>query len=140
MSTKAIKISGWALVGVLTFLFGFSAFLKLTHNPAALAQAASMGFDSGTFWLIGLIELVCLVLFLMPRTAFLGSLLLIAYMGGAIATHLQHQQPVFIAVVVETLIWVSLFLRFPILVREVLSFTKREKPKSSGAVKVCGAG
>jgi hypothetical protein len=121
MSHKIIKTSGWILTIVLALMFAFSAFLKLSLNETALAQATSLGMDAGTFRMIGLIEAISLLLFLLPRTGVLGSLLLIAYMGGAIATHLQHQQPVAVAVIVETLIWVAVALRFPELLQRLVS-------------------
>lgn len=139
MNAKAIKISRWVVIGILTFLFGFSAFLKLSLTANAVAQAASMGFDSGTVRLIGAIELFSLILFLIPRTAFLGTLLLIAYMGGAIASHLQHQQPVMMALFVETLVWVSLVLRYPKLTATLFPFRKKEVGKAVESVDVCGA-
>lgn len=82
----------------------------------ATTQAKSMGIDDTTYQIIGVIELVSLILFLIPRTGVVGSLLLIAYMGGAIVTHLQHQQPFIVPVIIESLVWISAALRFPELV------------------------
>lgn len=113
MSQKAIKITGWVLTGILGFLFIMSAFLKLTQNPAAIAQAAQAGLDANTYRMIGVVELISLILFIVPRTGVLGSLLLIAYMGGAIVTHLEHGQSIGMAVAVETLLWITAVLRFP---------------------------
>lgn len=118
MSKKINKIAGLVLTVLLGLLFAMSAFMKLSYNETALAQAASIGFDAHTYWVIGVIELVALVLFLIPRTGILGSLLLIAYMGGAIATHLQHQQSIVMAVGVQVLVWIAFVLRYP----QVLQF------------------
>ncbi|MFT3674383.1 MAG: DoxX family protein [Chitinophagaceae bacterium] len=115
MSQKTISITGWVLSILLASLFAMSAFMKLTQNESALAQATSMGFDAGTYQLIGIVELAALILFLIPRTGVLGGLLLIAYMGGAIATHLQHQQPVAMAITVQVLLWIAFVLRYPAL-------------------------
>ncbi len=115
MSQKTIRITGWILSILLASLFAMSAFMKLTQNESALAQATSMGFDADTYQIIGIVELAALLLFLIPRTGVLGGLLLIAYMGGAIATHLQHQQPVVMAIAVQVLLWIALVLRYPAL-------------------------
>lgn len=131
MSQKTIRIFEWITVIILGLLFAFSAFLKLTQNEAALAQAASMGIDGSTYRLIGIVEIISLILFLIPRTGFIGSLLLIAYMGGAIASHLQHQQPIAVAVVVEILIWVSLALRYPVLLRQLIPGIPKARHKQS---------
>lgn len=124
MSKKVIKVSGWVLTVVLGLLFALSAFMKITQNETALAQAAAVGIDAGTYQLIGVIEVTALLLFLIPRTGVLGALLLIAYMGGAIATHLQHQQPIVVALAVQVLLWVAVALRFPELRQRLFSFTR----------------
>ena len=113
MSQKAIKITGWVLTLLLGLLFTMSAFMKITGNEEALAQAASMGIDAATYQAIGVIEILSLLLFIIPRTGVIGTLLLVAYMGGAIATHLQHQQPIAMAVTVQILLWITAFVRFP---------------------------
>ncbi|GEC78092.1 DoxX family protein [Flavobacterium aquatile] len=120
MSQKTIKIAGWILTIILVLLFTMSAFMKITQNDTALAQAASMGIDASTYRFIGIIEIISLVLFVIPRTGVLGTMLLIAYLGGAIATHLQHQQPISMAVSIQTILWITAFLRFPELKQRIL--------------------
>ena len=121
MSQKAIKITGWVLTIVLGLLFTMSAFMKLTGNEEALAQASSMGIDAATYQFIGIVEILSLLLFIMPRTGVIGTLLLVAYMGGAIVTHLQHQQPIAMAVTIQILLWITAFVRFPELKQRLLS-------------------
>jgi hypothetical protein len=113
MSQKTISIIGWILTTILGLVFTMSAFMKLTQNETALEQAASIGLDATTYLYIGIVEVISLVLFIIPRTGVVGALLLIAYMGGAIATHLQHQQPIAIAVSIQILLWITAFVRFP---------------------------
>lgn len=125
MPKKINKIAGWVLTILLGLLFAMSAFLKLTQNEAAITQAASIGFDASTYRLIGIVELTALVLFLIPRTGILGSLLLIAYMGGAIATHLQHSQPIIMAVTVQVLVWIAFVLRYPTVFQQLFPAVQR---------------
>ena len=113
ISQKKIKTLGWILTIIIGLLFALSAFLKLTQNEAALSQASSMGISAENYLIIGVVELVSLVLFIIPRTGIIGGLLLIAYMGGAIASHLGHQQPVAMAVIIQVLLWITIALRFP---------------------------
>ncbi|PWJ53904.1 DoxX-like protein [Dyadobacter jejuensis] len=120
MSQKTMKIAGWVLTIILGLLFTMSAFMKITQNETALTQASEFGLDANTFLLIGIIEIVSLILFVIPKTAILGTLLLVAYMGGAIVTHLQHQQSIATAVIVQTLIWITAFIRFPELKQRLL--------------------
>lgn len=127
MSQKAIKITGWTLTIILALLFTMSAFMKLTQNETALAQASSFGIDATTYQFIGIIEVISLILFLIPRTGILGTLLLVAYMGGAIVTHLQHQQPIAVAVIIQILLWVTAFIRFPELKQRIFSTKKMQQ-------------
>lgn len=120
MSQKTIKIMGWVLSILLALLFTMSAFMKLTQNETAVTQASAVGIDAATYQIIGIIEIVSLILFLIPRTGVLGTLLLVAYMGGAIVTHLEHQQPIGMAVGVQVLLWITAFVRFPELKQRLL--------------------
>ncbi|GAA4326668.1 DoxX family protein [Mucilaginibacter gynuensis] len=121
MSLKAIRITGLILTIILGLIFTLSAFLKLTLNETAIKQAASFGIDARIYQFIGIIEIVSLVLFITPRTGVLGSLLLIAYMGGAIVTHLQHHQPIAMAVAVQIILWLTAYIRFPELRQRLLN-------------------
>lgn len=124
MSQKAIKITGWTLTIILGLVFTMSAFMKLTQNETALAQASSFGIDTTTYQFIGIIEIISLILFIVPRTGILGTLLLVAYLGGAIVTHLQHQQPIAMAVIFQMLLWVTAFIRFPELKQRIFQTNK----------------
>lgn len=126
MSQKAIKITGWTMTIVLALVFTMSAFMKLTQNETALEQASSIGLDASTYQFIGVIEIISLILFIVPRTGILGTMLLVAYLGGAIVTHLQHQQPIAMAVIFQMLLWVTAFIRFPELKQRIFS-TKRAR-------------
>ena len=130
MSQKLLKTSGWILTIVLAALFTMSAFMKLMLSEETVVQAASIGIEAHVYRLIGVVELVSLILFLVPRTIVPGALLLIAYMGGAIATHLQHQQPIAIAVVVEALVWIALALRHPAILQHLLPVSRIAEVKN----------
>lgn len=108
------------MTAILAFLFAMSAFMKLNQSETTAAMAAAVGLDAGTYRLIGIIELISLALFIIPRTGILGTLLLVAYMGGAIVTHLEHQQPIAMAVTVQVLLWITAILRFPELKQRLL--------------------
>lgn len=127
MSQKAIKITGWTLTIILGLVFTMSAFMKLTQNETALAQASSFGIDTSTYQFIGVIEIISLILFIVPRTGILGTLLLVAYLGGAIVTHLQHQQPIAMAVIFQTLLWITAFIRFPELKQRIFQTNKAQQ-------------
>jgi len=113
MTHKGLNIIGWVLTVGLALLFGMSAFMKLSPDEESLAQAAAIGLDAATFQFIGIVEITSLILFLIPRTGLVGALFLMAYMGGAIVTHLEHQDSIVMPVIVQIALWVTAFIRFP---------------------------
>ncbi len=90
MISKPRIITGWVLTGLLTALYLFSAFNKFSGSEEIKKGAAAMGLTTSQLTQIGIIELLSVILFVIPRTGLLGTLFLAAYMGGAIATHLEH--------------------------------------------------
>lgn len=120
MSPKVKNILLWVLTGLVGALFLFSAFGKLSGNADAIKMAEGFGISASAFMTIGIIELISVVLFVIPRTGVLGTLLLAAYMGGAIATHVQHQQDITAPVVIQMFIWIVAALRFPELTQRLL--------------------
>ena len=86
---------------------------KITADGKALEMAASMGMDANTYKLLGFIEILSLVLFILPRTGIIGTLLLCAYMGGAIATHLEHGQSIMAPCIIQVFLWAVAIYRFP---------------------------
>nr|WP_315162893.1 DoxX family protein [uncultured Flavobacterium sp.] len=117
-TTKIIK---WVITYSLTGLFIMSAIMKIIKNEGAVQQATSIGINASTNQILGIVELISAILFVIPRTGVLGSLLLISYMGGAIATHLEHGQSIIIVIVIQILIWLSAGIRFKELSNRLLS-------------------
>jgi hypothetical protein len=70
-----------------------------------------LGYQESALTGIGLLELACTALYLIPQTAFLGALLLTGYLGGAIATHVRIGEPFTAPLVLGILVWVGLYLR-----------------------------
>ncbi len=120
-SEKTKKIIYWILTGLVSFVFLGSASGKLTGNEEAFKMAAEFGIDAKTYTMIGVVELVSLLLFILPRTGVIGTLLLSAYMGGAIATHVQHGVPIIAPCVILTFVLLVSFYRFPELVNRLLN-------------------
>jgi hypothetical protein len=113
ISKKTNKIIYWVLTAIIAFVFIGSAIGKLTANEEALKMATNFGLDAKTFSIIGVVELICVLLFIIPRTGVVGTLLLAAYMGGAIATHLEHGEPIIAPCVIQSFIFVVALFRFP---------------------------
>jgi len=124
MTTKTKNIITWGLAGVVGFIFIGSAVSKFIGGEEALTMAGSIGLDENSFKILGVIELISVLLFILPRTGILGTLLLSAYMGGAIATHLTHGQSVMGPAVIEAIVWIAAVFRFPELTDRISGFKK----------------
>ncbi len=83
-------------------------------------MAGSFGRPAATYSVLGIIEISSVVLFLYPRTGILGTLFLSSYLGGAIATHLQHQQNILFPMAFEAVLWMAAVIRFPELTQRIL--------------------
>jgi hypothetical protein len=121
MSKKSSNIINWILTGLVSLIFIGSASGKLFPNDEALKMAASFGLDAKTNTLLGIIELLSLILFVIPRTGILGTFLLVAYMGGAIATHLEHGQSIIAPCIIQSFLFLVAFYRFPELRTKLLN-------------------
>lgn len=121
MNTKTQKIINWALTAVVAFIFLGSAYGKLMPSEANLGMAKNFGLNQQTFFYIGLVELLSIILFIIPRTGIIGTLLLAAYMGGAIATHLEHNESIIFPCVIQAFIWIVAFIRFPELRQRIVN-------------------
>ena len=111
---KGLTICGWALTILLTLLLAFSAVMKFLRPPEMIEQFESvLGYPARLAVPIGVVELLCVVLFLIPRTAALGAVLLTGYLGGAIATHVRIGDQFITPVIVGVVVWLALFMRDP---------------------------
>ena len=113
MSEKSQKIIYWILTSLIAFIFIGSAMGKLISSEATLAMASNIGLNGRIYTILGVLELVFVILFVFPRTGILGTFMLIAYMGGAIATHLEHGQSILVPCVIQAFLWIVAVYRFP---------------------------
>lgn len=111
-SPKA-RWTGWILGLLPCLLLGFSAFMKFAQPPGLAEGFAHMGLPLHLAKPLGILEIACVGVYLLPRTAVLGAILLTGYMGGALLCHLRVGDPWFMQVLVGLLLWGGLFLREP---------------------------
>jgi hypothetical protein len=113
--SKARRRAGYVLGVVPTLFMLFDATIKLANADAVTLAMARLGYPAHLSRGLGLLELVLVVLYLVPRAAVLGALLFTGYLGGAISTHLRIGDPfwshTFFPVYVAAAIWGSLALR-----------------------------
>jgi hypothetical protein len=102
-------------IPVLFLIFDFS--IKLAHIKPVTDSFAQLGVPDRLAVTIGVLELICLVIYLIPRTRALGAVLLTGFLGGAIMLHVRVGDPLFshvlFPVYIGALLWIGLYLRDP---------------------------
>lgn len=111
--SKSLFWIGWAISVLLSLLFVFSGVMKLLNSSEVVQGFEHLGWPANLAVVIGVVELACAVLYLIPQTAVLGAILLTGYMGGAIATHVRLGEPIWMHVLIGVAFWLGLYLRDP---------------------------
>jgi DoxX-like family len=115
MASKKAVWTGRVLSGLAVLFLLFDAGVKVLQHPMAVQGTVELGYPQGVLVTLGIVQLVCLALYLIPRTAVLGAILWTGYLGGAVATHVRIGHPLFshvlFPVYVAALLWVGLWLR-----------------------------
>jgi len=107
--------AGRILSGLAVLFLLFDAVIKILKMPFAVDATVQLGYPGSLVLTIGVIELICTVLYVIPSTSILGVVLLTGYLGGAVATHLRYGDPLLSHVLFPTyigaLLWGGLLLR-----------------------------
>jgi hypothetical protein len=128
MNMKKTQIAGWVLSFlVAAFLIFASALPKFIEWEGKEKLFSEIGYSTETMVKIGIVEAAVAILFLIPRTAFLGAVLLTGYLGGATATHVRVEDAFFFPIVIGVVVWVALGLRKPEVFALMLSAPKVER-------------
>jgi hypothetical protein len=91
MKPRSKKIIGYICIAPVVLFFLFAAVMKFVPaTPEALAMIERLGLSVEIEYVFGVLQLVILALYLIPRTSTVGFVLLVGYMGGALATNLSH--------------------------------------------------
>jgi len=100
-----------SILGSIPFLM--SAGLKLKGGAEVTEGMAHLGLPETLIRPLAIVELACVVIYLIPKTAVLGAILLTGYLGGAILAHLRVGDPFLVQVGIGVLLWLGLYLRDP---------------------------
>lgn len=129
--TPRLTRIGWAVTAVVALFWLMDAGMKLAGMPQVAETMGPLGWptDRGIILALGLIQAASLVLWLVPRTSVLGAILLTAYLGGAVATHMRVGSPLpthtLFGTYIGALTWLALWLRLPGL-RALIPFVFRK--------------
>jgi hypothetical protein len=114
-SSNAARWTGRVLSGIAVAFLLFDLGIKLSGAKEAVEGTTQLGWQPHHLPILAAIQVLCLVVYLVPRTAPLGAVLWTGYLGGAIATHLRLDNPLFTHILfpiyVAALLWGGLYLR-----------------------------
>jgi len=102
---------GRALSVLTSLLFVVSAVMKLAGGTDVTQGMAHLGLPESLMVPLAILELACVVVYLIPATSVLGAILLTGFIGGTICTHLRVGDPFFIQVALGVVVWLGLYLR-----------------------------
>jgi hypothetical protein len=111
---KWIIWTSYALQGIVSLLLLMAAANNLAQTEMATKGAADMGYPSASTFYLGLILLIALVLYNIPRTCIIGAILLTGWLGGAVATHVIHADAigmVLFPAIFGAAVWTAIGLR-----------------------------
>lgn len=113
--SRAARRTGRVLSTIIALLLGMDALMKLLRVAPVLKASAELGYPSHAVFGIGVVLAICVVAYVVPRTSLLGAVLLTGYLGGAVATHVRADHPLWthtlFPIYVAVVIWGGLVLR-----------------------------
>jgi hypothetical protein len=117
------RTTGIVISVLVTAFLTFDAASKLAGVPQVKEATQALGFPPGQALVMGIVLAICVLVYVIPRTAVLGALGITAYLGGAVTTNMRVEAPLFtntlFAVYLGVLMWVGLAMRRPALLRVV---------------------
>jgi len=112
VSKKALW-AGYIMSALPVLMLLFSAAMKFAKPPPVVEGFKHLGLPESIVFGLGVLEVSCTLLYVVPRTSVLGAILLTGYLGGAVLAHLRVGDPFFAPVILGVLLWGGLFLRDP---------------------------
>lgn len=112
---KWMQWTGWGMTGLMIAFLLFDSVSKIGLERHVVEATTRIGYPLDVIRPLGLIALACTILYSIPRTSILGAILLTAYLGGAVASKVRIEDPLFSSVLFGVyfgiLIWGGLYLR-----------------------------
>jgi uncharacterized membrane protein YphA (DoxX/SURF4 family) len=109
---KALVWTGRVLTALIALMLVLSAAAKFMKPPEVTEQfVGKLGYPADLLPVLGIVEISCVILYVIPQTAILGAVLLTGYLGGAIATHVRIHDNFAGPAIGGVLVWLAIFLR-----------------------------
>ena len=94
-----------------SLMFAMSSFMKFKGGAEVTQGMAHLGLPETLIMPLAILEMSCVVIYLIPQTSVLGAILLTGYMGGAICTHLRAGDPFYVQIALGVFVWLGIYLR-----------------------------
>ncbi len=124
--SSAVVWVGRVISFLVSAMFLMSAVMKFRGGPEMEEGLKHMGLPASMVVPLGILELVCVVIYMLPPTAVLGAILLTGYLGGAICTHWRVGDAFVIQSILGVAVWLGIYLREDRLWKVVPVRTKRQ--------------
>ena len=111
LASRKIVWVGRVISILVSLLFAMSALMKMRGGAEVMQGMTHLGLPESLIMPLAILEISCVVIYLIPATAVVGAILLTGYIGGAICTHLRVGDPFFIQIAIGIFIWLGLYLR-----------------------------
>lgn len=109
--SKKMLWTGYIISALPVIMLLFSGVMKLAKPAPVVEGFVRLGYPESLALGIGIVEIACVIVYVIPRAAVLGAILLTGYLGGATATHVRIGEPFFMPIILGVLVWGGLFLR-----------------------------
>ena len=109
--SKGALWTGRVLSGLAVLVFVGGGIFTLLNAAKIAPQMAHYGFNEGHLTLIAWLEIVCGIVYMIPRTAVFGAVLLTGYLGGAVVTHIRAGESPLPPLAAAVIVWLGIYLR-----------------------------
>jgi len=111
LASRKIVWVGRVISILVSLLFAMSALMKMRGGAEVMQGMTHLGLPESLIVPLAIVEISCVLIYLIPATAVVGAILLTGYIGGAICTHLRVGDPFFMQIAIGIFIWLGLYLR-----------------------------
>ena len=115
-TSKGTLWAGRILTGLPALFLIIDGAAKLFKPAPVIEATLRLGYSESSIIPIGILLLICTIVYLIPKTSVLGAILLTGYLGGAVATHVRAAEgafPIVFPIIIGALLWLGLYLRTP---------------------------
>lgn len=111
--SRGLKWTGYVLSTLSVLMLVFSASGKFLKPAGMEVNVEPLGWKMSQMTNLGIVEIACVLFYVIPQTSVFGAVLLTAYLGGATATHARIGEPFIFPILLGIFVWVGLYLREP---------------------------